>query len=371
MSVTRILAERAKAVVVPALLAVIVFAALVDVASAPASADAASTPGKVSGGGYIDPASGNPVDLATLLIVNASGGASSGGRANFGFSVQFQSGDPAPTGNLNYNDQAANVGIKASSFALPFLIDSGACGMNSHATFRGTATVTRPTGITTEGFQTEVDDCGEPGASFPDTFKISTSDGYAASGNLIGGNIQVRPAAPATTDLSAIQHIVVLMQENRSFDNYLGHLRQFDPSLNVDAEPPNASNPDPTNPAGPPIQAFHRSENLPSGWGKYCEVSDLDHSWNGSHQEWDGGKMDGFTQQNQYNNPNPLGPDDPKGSRAMGYYDQTDLPYYYNLYDTFAMGDRYFASVMSQTFPNRFFLLAGTSWVDTSQSYAE
>jgi len=46
----------------------------------------------------------------------------------------------------------------------------------------------------------------------------------------------------------------------------------------------------------------------------------------------------------------------------MGYYDQTDLPFYYGLYNTFATGDRYFCSVLSQTYPNRLYLLAGTSF---------
>jgi phospholipase C len=46
----------------------------------------------------------------------------------------------------------------------------------------------------------------------------------------------------------------------------------------------------------------------------------------------------------------------------MGYYDSGDLPFYYNLFNTFAIGDRYFCSVLSQTFPNRFYLLAGTSF---------
>src|SRR5205085_5890856 len=82
---------------------------------------------------------------------------------------------------------------------------------------------------------------------------------------------------------------------------------------------------------------------------------DLDHSMNGTHTEWDGGRMDGFTRANA----NAL---DPTGSRSMGYYTQLDLPYYYDLYRTFATGNRFFASVLSQTFPNRFFLLAGTSF---------
>ena len=111
--------------------------------------------------------------------------------------------------------------------------------------------------------------------------------------------------------------------------------------------PANASNPDPTNPSGPPILRFHKTN--------YCETADLDHSWNGTHKEYDNGKMDGFTAQN-------VDSTDPTGARTMGYYDSADLPFYYALYSTFAMADRYFASTLTQTFPNRFYLLAGTSF---------
>jgi len=65
--------------------------------------------------------------------------------------------------------------------------------------------------------------------------------------------------------------------------------------------------------------------------------------------------MDGFTRANAVSA-------DPTGRRSMGYYSRKDLPFYNGLYRTFAISDRYFSSVLSQTFPNRFFLLAGTSF---------
>jgi phospholipase C len=144
-----------------------------------------------------------------------------------------------------------------------------------------------------------------------------------------------------------IDHIIVLMQENRSFDHYFGELRTYDPTLDVEAAPPDASNPDPANPGGPTIPRFHQTQ--------LCETADLDHSWNGAHEQWNNGAMDGFTKTNG-------GPGDPTGSRTMGYYDETDLPFYYALYSTFAIGDRYFSSIMGPTQPNRFYLYAGTSF---------
>ena len=86
-----------------------------------------------------------------------------------------------------------------------------------------------------------------------------------------------------------------------------------------------------------------------------CTVADLNHSWNGTHQEWDNGKMDGFTAAN-------IDPADPNGSRTMGYFDESVLPFYYNLANQFSIADHYFASMLTQTFPNRFYLLAGTSF---------
>ena len=156
----------------------------------------------------------------------------------------------------------------------------------------------------------------------------------------------VQRATPTGASGIPIDHVVVLMQENRSFDHYLGQLH-FQGQNNAEPEPPGASNPNPLNPALPPIHAFHET--------RYCEPADLNHSWNGAHAEYDNGLMDGFTAANE-------DPSDPAGSRTMGFYDQTDLPYYYALDNTFAIGDRYFQSVLSQTFPNRFYLLAGTSF---------
>src|SRR5713101_4897232 len=97
-----------------------------------------------------------------------------------------------------------------------------------------------------------------------------------------------------------IDTVVVLMQENRSFDHYFGQLRTQG-QTHIKRLPRNASNPDPTNPTGPPISRFHQT--------RYCEVADLDHSWNGTHREWDNGAMDGFTAAN-------VDPNDLNGSRT-------------------------------------------------------
>src|SRR5262249_37806697 len=137
-----------------------------------------------------------------------------------------------------------------------------------------------------------------------------------------------------------------LMQENRSFDSYFGRLH-FQGQPHATPEPPGARNPNPVDPTAPPIRAFHETA--------YCAAADLNHSWTGTHDELNGRRMDGFTAAN-------VDPADPTGSRAMGFYDVRDLPFYYSLASSFAIGDRYFASVPGPTFPNREFLLAGTSF---------
>ena len=156
------------------------------------------------------------------------------------------------------------------------------------------------------------------------------------------------PAAPSSTTttvsptkglIANIDHIVVLMQENRSFDSYFSQLEG--------QEPPTTGNPDPTDKTGPPILPFHNP--------KMCETEDLAHGWNAVHEQINGGKMDGFTATN-------TDPTDPTGSRAMAYYGPGDLPFYYALARTFGIGDRYFSSVPGPTYPNRYFLIAGTSF---------
>jgi phospholipase C len=144
---------------------------------------------------------------------------------------------------------------------------------------------------------------------------------------------------------SRINHIVVLMQENRSYDSYFGQLH-YEGQPDSVAEP-GTGNPDPGNPLKPPIVPFHQVT--------LCANADLGHSWDQSHHEYDGGAMDGFTAVNAI-------PDDPTGARSMGYYDQTELPFYYSLANTFGIGDHYFASVLGPTYSNRMYLLAGTSF---------
>ncbi len=155
--------------------------------------------------------------------------------------------------------------------------------------------------------------------------------------------VSTSAGAAAPVGIAKINHIVVMMQENRSYDSYFARLHyQGQPASEVE---PLTGNPDPL--GGATIHPFLKTAE--------CETADLNHSWNGTHQEWNGGHMNGFTAAN-------VDPSDPHGSRTMGYYSNGILPFYYGIANQFAIADRYFASTLTQTFPNRFYLYAGTSF---------
>ncbi len=169
----------------------------------------------------------------------------------------------------------------------------------------------------------------------------------------VAGALPVETLPPGTPhgDQIPIDHIVVLMQENRSFDHMLGRLH--------DEGQPNAagldgSNANPAPVTGAMIRSFHQT--------RLCEVADLAHSWNGTHRQYNNGWMSGFAETNAASA-------DPTGRRAMGYLTSADIPFYYGLYSTFAMGDHYFSSVLGPTYPNRFFLVAGTSFGRISNEF--
>jgi len=147
-----------------------------------------STPGKATGGGFIDPVTGDVVGLATMLIQSGSLTASVNEKATFGHVVQFKVGDAAPKGNLSYNDHGAGVTIKVPTWNLEAIGDGTLPGCK-HATLKGVGSVN---GTGNHSIRVEVDDCGEPGSLAMDRFEIHVDEvGYFAIGVLDGGNIQI------------------------------------------------------------------------------------------------------------------------------------------------------------------------------------
>lgn len=150
------------------------------------------------------------------------------------------------------------------------------------------------------------------------------------------------PELPAGTDtLPLIDHIVVLMLENHSYDNFLGTLgRTGADGLTLASDGrPTASNPYAD---GRAQHAFR----MPTT----CQLDgEPNQSWVNSHVQYDRGRNDGFVRSGS-------------GPVAMGYWTGDELPFLHGLATTFPVGDRYFSSLLGPTFPNRRYLLAATSF---------
>ena len=156
-----------------------------------------------------------------------------------------------------------------------------------------------------------------------------------------------RPELPPGTDLiPAIRHIVVLMMENHSYDNYLGMLAGRGDGLPGAATgAPDAVN---TLPNGQQVRAHHLPSTVQVG-GTPTQT------WNASHISAANGACGGFA--------TSVWKTVPGGDPAlpMGYWTSADLPFYYRLADLFPVADRWFCSCLGPTFPNRRFLISGTA----------
>jgi phospholipase C len=170
-----------------------------------------------------------------------------------------------------------------------------------------------------------------------------------------------RPGLPAGTDLlPQIKHIVVLMMENHSYDNYLGMLRGRGEGfpLGRDGEPEVVNR----DADGRAVRAFH----LPSTVQRRGVPSQ---SWHATDLQWAEGQCEGFvTSVQNVQSQAAAGTSDGEVDTAaeaaamgMGYWNERDLPFYYGLARTFPLADRWFSSCLGPTFPNRRFLIAGTA----------
>lgn len=157
-----------------------------------------------------------------------------------------------------------------------------------------------------------------------------------------------------------VDHVLVMMMENRSFDHYFQKLPEYG-QPDVEVAPESYTNPDPD---GNPVKPFHDTD--------YCFV-DTNHEWNGVHGQYNGGKMDGFYLTNEGSHELPANGtlDMLSGKRALGYYDETDLPFYYWLASEFSIADHYHSSMLGPTYPNRMFLYAATSFGMNANKFPE
>ena len=139
-----------------------------------------------------------------------------------------------------------------------------------------------------------------------------------------------------------VEHIVVMMQENRPFDQYFGTLRGVrgfnDPRA---IELPNG---DPVF-AQPDGNTFVLPFNPPDTNPGLTFYQDVAHGWNDSHGAWNNGDYDGWIAN--------------KGRAAMIYYKRSNIPFHYALAENFTICDGYFCSVMGPTDPNRYYMFSG------------
>ncbi|MBV9292520.1 MAG: alkaline phosphatase family protein [Frankiales bacterium] len=168
------------------------------------------------------------------------------------------------------------------------------------------------------------------------------------AGTVAGAAATRVPAMAGTTrrrlphpNHSGIEHIVVLCMENRSFDHFLGWLP------GADGKQAGLSYPDSKG-------KLHKTHRLTERQG--CGFADPDHSYTGGRLQLDGGKMDGFRR----------GLND---DFALGYYTRDDLPFYRHFVEAATVHDRWFCSILSSTYPNRFYTHAGrTDRTDNSMT---
>ncbi|HEY1370445.1 MAG TPA: alkaline phosphatase family protein [Gaiellaceae bacterium] len=167
--------------------------------------------------------------------------------------------------------------------------------------------------------------------------------GVAGAGVLGGTLWATAPAAArarrAGKPRTPIKHIVVACQENRSFDHYYGYAPQVQRAG-----------------FGPP-RGYTQPDAAGVGHAPFeftaLRTPDPPHSFDAVHRQFDGGRMDGFFTTAQ----DDIG----DGNAAIGYYTARELPFYYSLFRDSALCANYFCSVLGPTWPNRFYLMSGTS----------
>ena len=177
----------------------------------------------------------------------------------------------------------------------------------------------------------------------------------AAAAALMPPNIRrmLAQAPPQRMSLKDIKHVVILMQENRSFDHYFGTMagvRGFnDPkTLTLSTGRSVFHQPDAENPDGYTLP-FHLDTQASSAQ----KIPSTSHAWAVQHEAWNGGKMDRWL-------PAHRKADGPKGPYVMGYYKRADIPFQFALAESFTICDAYHCSVFGPTWPNRMYLMTGT-----------
>jgi phospholipase C len=176
----------------------------------------------------------------------------------------------------------------------------------------------------------------------------------AGAGSLLSGCGAVNKLTGITgggtcAKLTDIDHVVILMQENRSFDHYFGSYKGVRGFADQSAA---LQQPYPGNTSNAPtgvLLPFHLDKTLTN----FACTHDITHDWVPMHQSWNNGAMDGFVTSR-------LAINATDAELVMGYYTRADLPYYYAAADAFTLCDNYCCSVIGPTDPNRIYSMAAS-----------
>ncbi len=208
--------------------------------------------------------------------------------------------------------------------------------------------------------------------------------GFIGAATAITGAAAIGLAGPAAEadaatgrkphgDLRDIKRVVVVMQENRSFDHYYGSLRgvrgfgdrsaiTLPGGLSVFEQPtsqpgqPVTATQFPWRLSAAPVSAYPAGHQPPSSEVGAQNYGGTDHSWESQHTAWYGGLMNAW-----YTSKG--------GPTTLGYLNRADLPFHYALADAYTIGDAYHCSVLSATGPNRTYHWGGT--IDAANKYSD
>lgn len=177
----------------------------------------------------------------------------------------------------------------------------------------------------------------------------------ATAADLMPPNLQraLAESPNRTGSLRDIKHVVLLMQENRSFDHYFGTMagvRGFDDptAMTLSHGKSVFHQPDPMNPNGY-LLPFHLDTTTTSAQ----RIPSTSHAWGVQHGSWNGGKMDNWL-------PAHRAAEGEKAPYVMGYHTRADIPFQFALAEAFTICDAYHCSVMGPTWPNRMYWMTGT-----------
>jgi phospholipase C len=285
-----------------------------------------------------------PVNTTTTFTITASGPAGTATKA-LTVEVPFTLSLTAFPVTITFGQQTTLTWQVSGGAATALSIDNSVCG--SCALPQGTATVT-PTATTT----------------------------YTASAKATDGSVitQAATVTVSTANSGVIKHIFFMLQENRSFDMYFGQLGAYRANrlaqLGIsDSQTVNGFDPNITltnSHTGAKVKPFHEATTCTESLSPSWDESHHDVSLNGGDSAWNTTTtftdssflMRGFLDTTGAVTQNF----DPNGTRAMGYYNQQDLPYYYDSATFFATSDSWHSPVLTNTVPNRMYLMAATSF---------